>query len=235
MTVSHALGFVGGGFIPGVRTSVRNAMSPPGTDPPQDPHLRVRLAVTLPPEARCAILESGERGTVTMHETLRPGDVEEGSQCKAEVTPDDASRECLLDGDVTGRCVCPIFSKYDCLASIEGFEDDTLSITVAVSDREELAAVIAALRDRGATVRLRRIADRETETETRLLELDTDEITDKQREAVRAAVRAGYYETPRRADLSELAEELGVSRSAVSQRLTAVESKLVEELFRADV
>ena len=136
---------------------------------------------------------------------------------------------------MTDHCVCPVFSEHDCLASIEGFEGRTLSITVAVPDREELSGVVATLRERGASVRLKRIASSAVDTGQRMLELDADGITDKQREAVRAAVRGGYYETPRESDLSDLADRLDVSRSAVSQRLTAVESKLVEELFRADV
>ncbi len=198
-------------------------------------YLRVQLAVTPAPEAGCAVLGSGERGTVTMHETLRPGEACDDSQCKAEATADSASNPRLLEGNVTDHCVCPVFSEHDCLASIEGFEGRTLSITVAVPDREELSAVVAALRERAATVRLKRIASSAVDTGRRMLELDADGVTEKQREAVRAAVRSGYYETPREADLSDLADHLDVSRSAVSQRLTAVESKLVEELFRADV
>lgn len=203
--------------------------------PSLDGHLRVRLAVTPSPEAGCAVLGTGERGTVTMHETPRSGEAGGDSQCKAEATADSASTPRLLEGNVTNHCVCPVFGEHDCLASIEGFEDRTLSITVAVPDREELSTVVAALRERGATVRLRRIASSEIDAGRRLLELDADGITDKQREAVRAAVRNGYYETPRETDLSELADQLDVTRSAVSQRLTAVESKLVEELFHADV
>lgn len=206
----------------------------PGSPPTDGGHLRVTLLVTPSPKAGCAVLDAGPSGRVTMHETLRPGEAcDGGCTCKAEATAatDDGPR--LLEGNVTGHCVCPVFSEHDCLASVEGFEGDTLTISVAVPDREELAIVVAALRDRGATVRLKRISSA-AETERRLLELDADAITDKQREAVHAAVEAGYYDTPRDADLSDLAAELGVSRSAVSQRLTAVESKLVDELARAD-
>jgi predicted DNA binding protein len=55
-------------------------------------------------------------------------------------------------------------------------------------------------------------------------------VTEKQRKAVRAAVERGYYETPRKISLGELAAEFEVSRSALSQRLIAVESKLVKGL-----
>ncbi len=198
-------------------------------------HIRVQLSVTPKQGAGCAILESGGRGTVTMHETLRPGGIHDRQrECKAETTADGASEPRLLEDTVKGHCVCPVFSKHDCLASLEGFENGTLFIDVAVPNRDVLSTVVAALREKEATVNLRRISSAAVETGTRMLELDADGITDKQREAVQTAVRDGYYETPRRADLSDLAEQLDVSRSAVSQRLTAVESKLVEALFRAD-
>lgn len=212
-------------------------MSPqpvPSSTDEADGHLRVTLSVTPSTKAGCAVLGAGSSGSVSMHETLRPGDTcDDDCTCKAEATADDSEPR-LLEGSVTGHCVCPVFHEHDCLASIEGFEGDTLTISVAVPNRKELLAVIAALRERDATVGIKRLSQSTVEAGRRVLELDADAITDKQRQAVRAAVEAGYYETPRETDLAELAEELGVSRSAVSQRLTAVESKLVEELFQVD-
>lgn len=200
-----------------------------------DGHLRVTLLVTPSPEAGCAVLGSGSSGTVSMHETLRPGAAcDDGCTCRAETIADGGDGPKLLEGEVTGHCVCPVFSEHDCIASVEGFEDRTLTVSVAVPDRAELSTVVAALRERDATVQLKRISTPSVDTGRRMLELDADAVTDKQREAVRAAVEAGYYETPRDADLSDLADALDVSRSAVSQRLTAVESKLVAELVRAD-
>ena len=55
-------------------------------------------------------------------------------------------------------------------------------------------------------------------------------LTDKQREVVRLAVNQGYYANPRRITLGELADEVGVTKAAVSQRLNAVEAKLIDEL-----
>lgn len=53
-----------------------------------------------------------------------------------------------------------------------------------------------------------------------------DGLPREQRDALRAAVASGYYETPRRIDLSELAEELGVPRSTLSYRLRRAEAEL---------
>lgn len=45
------------------------------------------------------------------------------------------------------------------------------------------------------------------------------DLTDAQREALELAFERGYFDVPRRTNIVELAEELGISDSAVSQRL----------------
>lgn len=44
-------------------------------------------------------------------------------------------------------------------------------------------------------------------------------LTEPQRETLRVALERGYFDVPRRVNLQDLAEELGVSDTAVSQRL----------------
>lgn len=53
-----------------------------------------------------------------------------------------------------------------------------------------------------------------------------DGLPTAQREALAAAVEAGYYETPREVELSELAERLDVPRSTLSYRLRRAEAAL---------
>ncbi|RQG92479.1 helix-turn-helix domain-containing protein [Natrarchaeobius chitinivorans] len=68
----------------------------------------------------------------------------------------------------------------------------------------------------------------------RLTELDPERtgvspeetLPDEQRDALEAAVEHGYYETPRRIDLSELADRLDVPRSTLSYRLRRAEAAL---------
>ena len=53
------------------------------------------------------------------------------------------------------------------------------------------------------------------------------ELPPEQRVAIREAFRRGYYETPRRLSLEELADELDVPRSTLSYRLRRAEARLV--------
>jgi len=57
---------------------------------------------------------------------------------------------------------------------------------------------------------------------------DGDGLTDAQREAVRAAHRMGYFEIPRTATLDDVAAELGISASSLSERLRRAQTHLVE-------
>ncbi len=63
--------------------------------------------------------------------------------------------------------------------------------------------------------------------------IEVEPLTRKQLEAARIAVREGYYENPREARLTDLARHLGITESAVSQRLTTVERKLMVALAAA--
>lgn len=59
-------------------------------------------------------------------------------------------------------------------------------------------------------------------------------LTPEQWDALQQAYKAGYFDVPRDISQSELAEKLGVSPSAVSQRLRRATSQLIEEQLDTD-
>lgn len=179
--------------------------------------------------ANCAVLASGPAGNnIRQNVVTGPSDT---CECRAETTIECEQEPRYVRGAVSDHCICPVFDNHDCVASIESFDGGELAVSVSTADREELAQLVSSLRAVNATVRLQRISSTGESSGSRTIELDATVITEKQREAVRAAIEGGYYETPRRIDLSGLADELDVSPSAVSQRLSAVESSLVAALF----
>lgn len=62
-----------------------------------------------------------------------------------------------------------------------------------------------------------------------LLETEQQRLTAKQRETLVAAHREGYFEQPRQVTQADLAEQFGVSRRAVSERLRRGMNNLVAE------
>lgn len=197
-------------------------------------HLRAVLRVEPHPEAGCFVAQIGEEGDEVTHDLVCWDADCANCECRAEIEISSGSTRQFVAGEVNDHCVCPVFRQYDCLPSIESFDGMELIISLILPDRGELTEIVSDLREIGAAVQLDRLTRSTSDGDENVLELEANGITDKQREAVRTAIECGYYETPRRASLSDLAEELGVSRSAVSQRLGAVESKLVTELFRAE-
>ena len=77
---------------------------------------------------------------------------------------------------------------------------------------EDLSSFYHDCVDRGIDVQLERIHD---PGEGR----PAYELTDEQRRALEAALRGGYFSIPREVSLDELGEQLGISDSAVSQRI----------------
>jgi RNA polymerase sigma factor (sigma-70 family) len=81
------------------------------------------------------------------------------------------------------------------------------------------------------------VAKREREAVTPLFsqrELDRAlerRLTERQREVLRAAFEAGYYDWPRETSGAELADRLGISQPTLSEHLTTAERKLLSLVF----
>ena len=59
-------------------------------------------------------------------------------------------------------------------------------------------------------------------------------LTDRQREVVSVARRAGYYEVPRRTTLQTVAERVGIDKSTPSEILRRAEGRLVDWYLREE-
>ena len=136
-------------------------------------------------------------------------------------------------------CPCPVFVDYGCVPQITGSEGSSMVMKTYLSDRERLTELVTDLRaavENVSVSRLKRVDTQHSGNRHKFVTLDLYELTEKQRQAVTAAVAAGYYEAPREVSLGELATQLDISKSALSQRLKAAESKLVTTAFsRASV
>lgn len=180
--------------------------------------LDVRLAVEMDADGGCPLAE-------------RTG--EEIRQSVTRSNPDDTTCLVAIEGDDTCRyrhtpvadaCPCLVFERHDCISDIESASDGRLRFSLVVPDRETLRSIIGDLREAGTSVAVERIRQ-----EGDGGQLGGSTLTEKQREALALAVELGYYDQPRGATLDDLAERLGISRSGVSQRLNAIERKLVRE------
>jgi hypothetical protein len=210
------------------------------TDPTQwSTHhdLCVEFEVEPPPESHCPL-----GGFSEDVETVRQQLV--GEECHTDVTlltedcdcrPGEECREVVhAASDLEQSCLCAVFAEYDCVPEVVDVDENRLRIEARLPDRDRLADLVGALKEVGESVRLRKLKriDRAATAPTGdTVTLDLLDVTEKQREAVTTAVAAGYYSRPRETSFDRLADELDISKSALSQRLNAVESKLATAAF----
>lgn len=199
--------------------------------------IRAQLAIEPHPDSGCAVVNAGRDAQGVTHDLkvdpeqyTRGADVSTCSECHTELTFDDddggdneAHR--YLKSAVTANCICPVFEKHDCVPKMTGVDSGSIVVVLTIATRETLREIISDLRRVGATVDVEWLVNGADGTQTTEIEVST--ITEKQREALELATELGYYETPRQTDLGDIADELGISESAASQRLNGAETKLV--------
>lgn len=104
-------------------------------------------------------------------------------------------------------------------------------LEVAARDGEEVRDVVSALREAGHDVTLRRVTrDAVGERSAGTATVDLSALTERQREVAAAAVERDYFD-PQGPSAAELADELGVSKSTLSEHLRAVQRELARQLF----
>lgn len=139
-----------------------------------------------------------------------------------------------MTSPVDESCPCAVFGEFGCVPELTNVVDGRMIFETYLPDRNRLLELVDTLKTVTDKLRLRqlkRIENGTAERSRHTATLDLFEVTEKQREAVTKAVAAGYYETPQETSLGELAAELGISKSALTQRLNSVESKLATAAF----
>lgn len=202
--------------------------------------LQVAFEIELARESDCPLHEvGGDDGDVVeiRQQLLR-------DQCQTETTVQSDDPHTYSDcaetdvvhsaSDVDENCFCAVFGEYDCIPEIVDATDGHVHVKTYLPDRDRLTDLVDALNavaDHVRLQRLRRIDTRNADDTRKAVTLNLHGVTEKQREAVTKAVAAGYYANPRETTLEELADDLGISKSACSQRLNAVEAKLATSAF----
>ncbi|MXR51442.1 winged helix-turn-helix transcriptional regulator [Halovenus sp. WSH3] len=203
-----------------------------GSDGRDDsPLFRAKLAVEPDQDAPCVLLSGDTDSAVIAHELKIPPSCPEHDEsgrcdpvrCGRCHTHLGDGGDTYISARPTDGCICPVLKAHSCLTRLEAVRSGTLVVTVVSSRRAELFDLIDDLRTVAATVSIDWITTVDGEGET--ITVDTDVITDTQRDTLETALNAGHYEGG--ATLSDLAARLGLSESAVSQRLNAAETRLV--------
>ena len=135
--------------------------------------------------------------------------------------------------DADHACACEAVEALGCPVADVRVDRGVLVLTLHLEGVERLREVVAALDERAERVEVRYLvqstAGGDGGADPTLV--DRGRLTDRQREVLRTAYRMGYFEYPRSANATEVAEELGIGLSTLAEHLAAAQSKLLAELL----
>ncbi|MGM0606193.1 MAG: helix-turn-helix domain-containing protein [Halobacteriota archaeon] len=131
-------------------------------------------------------------------------------------------------------CPCELVERHGSPIAESHTREGHLYITFHVTELQVLRDVLDDLRDAYPDLTVQRLLQSTGERDERdLVYLDRSELTERQREVLRVAHEAGYFDHPKGANASDVAALLGIDRSTFSEHLAAGQRKLLRSILDA--
>ncbi|PSQ16437.1 hypothetical protein BRD00_10620 [Halobacteriales archaeon QS_8_69_26] len=128
-------------------------------------------------------------------------------------------------------CVCGRIEQLAVPVADVRAAGGSLFLTLHVEDVDRLREVVGDLRERYGEVRVQSLASAGGDGPGGdLVTVRRGRLTDRQREALETAVEMGYFEYPREANASEVAEAMGIGPSTLIEHLTAAQRKVLGDV-----
>jgi len=135
-----------------------------------------------------------------------------------------------FEREADGTCVCEIVEHADCPLTDVRAEHGQLHITFYAPDVETVRAIVSDLREQYDRVHLQHLRQSGDPDGEALVVVDKSRLTDRQQEVLETAYEEGYFEHPKEANASELADRLSISLSTFTEHLAIAQSKLLDSL-----
>jgi predicted DNA binding protein len=210
----------------------------------------IRVTVEFPAPAVCPIADLSERASTTISDVSTSVAAASDATCvteflvDAEAVPEDyddpvfeyADRHLhrvVHDADADCPCVC--LGEYETPIDRLFARSGDLEIVFHARDFEQLQAIVAEFRDRFHEVDIQRMVRAPTGGTSRdTVFVNRGKLTARQYEVLQTAYGMGYFEQPRGANASEVADELDITASTLTEHLTAAQRKLLADVLEED-
>lgn len=136
-----------------------------------------------------------------------------------------------FDRDPPDPCVCELVERAVGPVTETHAVDGDLHVTIHARDMTDLRRSLREFEERFGDVRIEYlVSGRADANDSEIVPVDVRRLTDRQREVLETAYEMGYFDYPRDANASEVAEQLGIRPSTFTEHLNAAQSKLLDEL-----
>ena len=131
--------------------------------------------------------------------------------------------------EICTHCPGAVFSDHGCLPRYLGVGDGWFVVETYAADTDTVRSLVGDIRERCERVTVKSLVSTSRDDHEDVCTIDISPLTPKQREGVRHAIEAGYYDPDTQVQLEELAAKLDISPSALSQRLRRAESNVMRQ------
>jgi predicted DNA binding protein len=130
------------------------------------------------------------------------------------------------------ECPCETVGEFECPIHRYAVEDGTLTLVFHAPNFETLQTIMSALRGRYSSIDVQRLLQPPLEgsPEERVF-VNRGKLTDRQLEVLTVAYEMGYFERPKGANATEIADALDIAQSTVTEHLVAAQRKLLGDLL----
>jgi predicted DNA binding protein len=139
-----------------------------------------------------------------------------------------------FDRDWTDPCACETVEVQGSPLRNVRAEDGRLHLTFYAPDVAQVREIVADLRERYDGVRLKHLSQSGEVDDDDLVLVDRSRLTDRQREVLETAYEMGYFEHPREANASDVADELDITLSTFTEHLAIAQSKVLDAIVETD-
>jgi DNA-binding CsgD family transcriptional regulator len=131
-----------------------------------------------------------------------------------------------------GECPCSCLGSFGCPIHRYVAEPEELTLVFHAESFEQLQDVMGTLQEEYPSADVQQLLQPPlsgSPDDRRFV--NRGKLTDRQLEVLRTAYQEGYFERPKGANATELADSLGVSRSTFTEHLVAAQRKLFADVF----
>lgn len=129
-------------------------------------------------------------------------------------------------------CPCECLGLFGCPVERYFAQDGSLTLVFHADGYEQLQDVVGELRDRFPDVDIKRLVRSPTEGTTQdNVFVNRSKLTKRQFEVLQTAYEMGYFERPRQANATVVAESLDINPSTFTEHLAAAQTKLFEDIL----
>jgi predicted DNA binding protein len=131
------------------------------------------------------------------------------------------------------RCICEAVERLGTPVTDVSASRGTLRLSFHATDVETVRAAVDELDEAYGSVRIDRLARTGAGDTDDLVLVDRGRLTARQQEVLETAMDMGYFERPRSANATEVAERLDISPSTFAEHLASAQSKVLDSLLEA--